>query len=66
MDSKAKNIDFVDTTPSRRKFLTQSTLLTGAAMMGLVPYTVRQGAWAAGSDAPEKTEVKDVLVGEVW
>jgi nitrate/nitrite transport system substrate-binding protein len=26
--------------------------------MGLVPPGVRQGAWAAGSDAPEKTELK--------
>lgn len=26
--------------------------------MSLVPPLVRQGAWAAGSDAPEKPEVK--------
>jgi len=37
----------------RRKFLKQ----TGAAVvMSLVPAAVRQAAWAAGSDAPEKTE----------
>ena len=42
----------------RRKFLRQSGALTGAALMGLVPAGVRQAAWAAGSDAPEKKEVK--------
>ncbi len=42
----------------RRKFLQQSGALTGAALMGLVPAGVRQSAWAAGSDAPEKKEVK--------
>ncbi len=58
MKSKVDNIDIAEAAPARRKFLTQSTLLTGAAMMGLVPPAIRQGAWAAGSDAPEKTEVK--------
>ena len=43
---------------SRRDFMKKSALLTGAALMGMVPPGVRQGAWAAGSDAPEKTEVK--------
>jgi nitrate/nitrite transport system substrate-binding protein len=42
----------------RRKFLQQGGALTGAALMGLVPAGVRQSAWAAGSDAPEKKEVK--------
>jgi nitrate/nitrite transport system substrate-binding protein len=43
----------------RRDFLKKSTaLLGGAALMGMVPPGVRSGAWAAGSDAPEKTEVK--------
>jgi nitrate/nitrite transport system substrate-binding protein len=58
MNSKPENIVAVATTASRRKFLAQSTLLTGAAVMGMVPPAIRQGAWAAGSDAPEKTEVK--------
>ncbi len=58
MKSKADNIVNTEASPPRRKFLAQSTLLTGAAMMGLVPPAIRQGAWAAGSDAPEKTEVK--------
>ncbi|HEY7986267.1 MAG TPA: CmpA/NrtA family ABC transporter substrate-binding protein [Methylophilaceae bacterium] len=34
------------------------TSLGAAAMMGAVPDGVRSGAWAAGKDAPEKTEVK--------
>ena len=29
-----------------------------AGLMSLVPDAVRTGAWAAGSDAPEKKEVK--------
>jgi nitrate/nitrite transport system substrate-binding protein len=42
----------------RREFLRRGSALTGAAIMGLVPDAIRQGAWAAGSDAPEKAEVK--------
>ena len=42
----------------RREFLRRGSALTAAALMSLVPDTVRQGAWAAGSDAPEKKEVK--------
>ncbi len=38
----------------RRKFLKQAA----AGLMSLVPAAVRNGAWAAGSDAPEKKEVK--------
>ncbi len=33
-------------------------LSVAAALMALVPPSVRQGAWAAGSDAPEQTDVK--------
>ena len=40
---------------SRRTFLKQTG---AAALMSLVPEAVRTGAWAAGSDAPEKKEVK--------
>ena len=29
-----------------------------ASLMSLVPAAVRQGAWAQGSDAPEKKEVR--------
>jgi nitrate/nitrite transport system substrate-binding protein len=38
----------------RRQFLKKSG---AAALMSLVPEAVRVGAWAAGSDAPEKKEV---------
>jgi nitrate/nitrite transport system substrate-binding protein len=60
MDSKIAKVTGAaeEVTPSRRKFLTQSSLITGAAIMGLVNPAIRQGAWAAGSDAPEKKEVK--------
>jgi nitrate/nitrite transport system substrate-binding protein len=39
----------------RRDFIKKAT---AAAVMSLVPDAVRQGAWAAGSDAPEKKEVR--------
>ena len=32
--------------------------LAGAAMMAALPLGIRTSAWAAGSDAPEKTEIK--------
>ncbi len=40
---------------ARRKFIKQAGV---AALMSLVPDAVRTAAWAAGSDAPEKKEVK--------
>ncbi|MDD5241514.1 MAG: CmpA/NrtA family ABC transporter substrate-binding protein [Sulfuricella sp.] len=43
----------------RRDFIKKGASLLGAAsLMALVPPGVRQGAWAAGSDAPEKTEIR--------
>ena len=39
----------------RRKFLKQAG---AAGILSLVPHAVRTGAWAAGSDAPEKKEVR--------
>jgi nitrate/nitrite transport system substrate-binding protein len=42
----------------RRDFLRRGGVLTGAALMSLVPDGIRQSAWAAGSDKPEKAEVK--------
>ena len=39
----------------RRKFM---RLTSGASLLALLPAGVRHAAWAAGSDAPEKTEVK--------
>ena len=43
---------------NRRKFLKSGAALGGASLMSLVAPGVRQAAWAAGSDAPEKKEVK--------
>jgi len=44
---------------TRREFVRASGgLLGGAALMAIVPPGVRSAAWAAGSDAPEKKEVK--------
>src|SRR5580765_8338367 len=54
VDAVAENPD----SAKRREFLRRGSVLTGAALMSLVPDAIRQGAWAAGSDAPEKTEVK--------
>jgi nitrate/nitrite transport system substrate-binding protein len=45
------------TKPARRTFVRSASLLAGAcALPAMTP--LRAGAWAAGSDAPEKTEVK--------
>lgn len=43
---------------ARRDFLKKSSTLSAAAVMSLVAPGVRSGAWASGSDAPEKAEVK--------
>lgn len=45
---------------SRRQFFRQAVAgtLGAAAMMNMVPAAIRSQAWAAGSDAPEITEVK--------
>ena len=51
--------DAVAASNPRRRFLkTSAGTLGAAALMSLVPPGVRQAAWAAGSDAPEKKEVK--------
>ncbi|HQQ74408.1 MAG TPA: CmpA/NrtA family ABC transporter substrate-binding protein [Pseudomonadales bacterium] len=44
--------------PSRRQFLRNSILLAGAAGASGMLGGFATNAWAAGSDAPEKTEVK--------
>ena len=45
--------------PARRDFIRATgAVLGGAALMAAVPPGVRSAAWAAGSDAPEKKEVK--------
>src|SRR5687768_16167313 len=44
---------------ARRSFLRKAGTAAGyGALMAMVPPGVRQAAWAAGSDAPEKKEVK--------
>ena len=43
---------------ARREFLQKTGVLGAAGLMALVPAGVRNAAWAAGSDAPEKKEVK--------
>ena len=49
----------VATNSIRRNVLTTVTkALTGASLMALVDPLVKAGAWAAGSDAPEKTDIK--------
>jgi len=49
----------VTSSTSRRDFLKKSSALSAAAaLMSLVDPAIRIGAWASGSDAPEKSEVK--------
>ncbi|MEW5973908.1 MAG: CmpA/NrtA family ABC transporter substrate-binding protein [Pseudomonadota bacterium] len=44
---------------SRRGFLKNTVAAVGgAALYGMLPTGIRAGAWAAGSDAPERTELK--------
>ncbi|MEW6728711.1 MAG: ABC transporter substrate-binding protein [Pseudomonadota bacterium] len=44
---------------NRREFLKNTVAMVGgAALYGMLPAGIRTGAWAAGSDAPEKTELK--------
>ena len=63
-DSKSKlqteSVTTRDRGASRRDFL-KTSLAAGigaAGILGAVPPGVRTAAWAAGSDAPEKPEVK--------
>ena len=45
--------------PGRRDFIRSAGMLAaGGGLMAMVPPGVRSGAWAAGSDAPEKKEVR--------
>src|SRR5690606_34256650 len=44
---------------TRRDFIKTTTMAgAGVSLMGLLPPGVRSAAWAAGSDAPEKKEVR--------
>ena len=61
--SDKKNADVLQssaTDSSRRDFFRTSAAgaFGAAALMGLVPNSIKTNAWAAGSDAPEITEVK--------
>ncbi len=47
--------DAVPASSGRRRVL---ATIAGASVMTLVDPLVRAGAWAAGSDAPEKTDVR--------
>jgi len=59
MEKKTELANTSPSQPERRDFMKKSTALAGAAgLMSLVPDAIRNAAWAAGSDAPEKTEVK--------
>ncbi|NMF86865.1 CmpA/NrtA family ABC transporter substrate-binding protein [Aromatoleum petrolei] len=51
---------FEDKGMSRREFVRRTMAFSGAAMMGSAGLGVSSGVWAAGSDAPEK---KDIRVG---
>ena len=56
---KDKIIQTTTINPERRDFIKKSSAIAGAAgIMSMVPDAIRHSAWAAGSDAPEKTEVK--------
>lgn len=59
MSDSKRTSDTNSVNNSRRDFLLKtSTLLGASALMSLVPVGVRNAAWAAGSDAPEKPEIK--------
>src|SRR5437868_12538071 len=46
-------------TDSRREFLKKASTVAGAAsLMAMLPTPLRSSVWAAGSDAPEKKEVR--------
>ncbi|WP_018411549.1 CmpA/NrtA family ABC transporter substrate-binding protein [Methyloversatilis thermotolerans] len=52
-------VDAVEPDAMRRNLLRQGAALgVGASLMSMVPPGVRSAAWAAGSDAPEKKEVR--------
>lgn len=59
VSAPATDLDAPAPDQGRRDFFRQASgILGGAALMSLVPAGVRNAAWAAGSDAPEKKEVK--------
>ena len=44
--------------PKRRSVIKAAATIAGGSAVALIDPLVRAGAWAAGSDAPEKTELK--------
>ena len=54
-DKRATNAPLV---PRKRRTLQALGALSASSLLGLVPGPVRHAAWAAGSDAPEKKEVR--------
>ena len=58
-DHKKKPASPAPVDNSRRNFFRASAGVMGAsALLGMVPEKIRNSAWAAGTDAPEITEVK--------
>ncbi len=55
----ASGFDNSKTPPSgeRRRLLKAGGAITASPLLGLVPDAVRNSAWAAGSDAPEKKDM---------
>lgn len=58
-DNDEKKPEGVIADVSRRNFMKNvGTALGGTAILTMIPPFVRNAAWAAGSDAPEKTDLK--------
>jgi nitrate/nitrite transport system substrate-binding protein len=56
---RKKPVSPVPVNTGRRNFFRASASVVGAStLLGLVPEKIKSGAWAAGTDAPEITEVK--------
>jgi len=52
------NMSTTPTNPKRRSVMKAAATIAGGSAVALIDPLVRAGAWAAGSDAPEKTELK--------
>ena len=61
MSDESKNITVTDSieSTSRRGFIKNAgSVLAGVTVLAMIPPAIRHAAWAAGSDAPEKTDLK--------
>ncbi len=58
MSTKPHTPTMPDGAKRRQWMLSVARAVAGVGALGVAPPLLRQGAWAAGSDAPEKTEVK--------